>query len=101
MTAEYICHWKSGKSVATWSGARPCEAKGEGKVSLPELPSTRLFPCLMHICLSYMVYLLSFQKLHPKKNQPWRMALQLGLAPAANQAEANKLAAKLRKTTLV
>lgn len=51
--------------------------------------------------LSYTVYLLSFQKLHPKKNQPWRKALQLGLAPAANQAEANKLAAKLHKTTLV
>lgn len=42
------------------------------------------------------------KKLHPKKNQPWRMALQLGAAPAAaNQAEVDKLAAKLQKTTLV
>lgn len=42
-----------------------------------------------------------FQKLHPKKNQPWRMALQLGQAPAANQADVDKLATKLQKTTLV
>lgn len=41
-----------------------------------------------------------FQKLHPKKNQPWRKALQVKLAAAANQADANKLAAKLRNTAL-
>lgn len=43
---------------------------------------------------------LPFQKLHPKKNQPWRLALRAKQAAAANQAETNKLAAKLRKTTL-
>uniref|UniRef100_UPI0037E7760A general transcription factor IIIA, b n=1 Tax=Semicossyphus pulcher TaxID=241346 RepID=UPI0037E7760A len=40
------------------------------------------------------------KKLHPKKNQPWRVAEQLRLAAAAKQAETNKLAAKLRNTTL-
>ncbi|AWP20655.1 putative transcription factor IIIA isoform 2 [Scophthalmus maximus] len=40
------------------------------------------------------------KKLHPKKNQPWRKALQVKLAAAANQADANKLAAKLRNTAL-
>eukprot|EP00064_Thunnus_orientalis_P008692 superscaffoldBa00001055_g8715 len=40
------------------------------------------------------------KKLHPKKNQPWRIALQVKLAAAANQAETNKLAAKLRNTRL-
>ncbi|XP_059182836.1 general transcription factor IIIA, b [Centropristis striata] len=39
-------------------------------------------------------------KLHPKKNQPWRLALRAKQAAAANQAETNKLAAKLRNTTL-
>lgn len=47
------------------------------------------------------MFLFPFQKLYPKKNQPWRLALQVGLAAAANQAETNKLAAKLRNTTLV
>ncbi|XP_028288452.1 general transcription factor IIIA, b [Parambassis ranga] len=40
------------------------------------------------------------KKLHPKKNQPSRMAQQVKLAAAANQAVTNKLAAKLRNTTL-
>lgn len=42
----------------------------------------------------------SFQKLRPKRNQPWRLALRRKLAAAANQAEASELAAKLRNTTL-
>ncbi|KAE8279879.1 Transcription factor IIIA [Larimichthys crocea] len=40
------------------------------------------------------------KKLRPKKNQPWRLAQRVRLAAAANQAETNKLAAKLQKTTL-
>lgn len=40
------------------------------------------------------------QKLRPKRNQPWRLALRRKLAAAANQAETSKLAAKLRDTTL-
>lgn len=48
-----------------------------------------------------MLHHLSFQKLRPKKNQPWRAALQLGLAPAASQTDIDKLATKLQKTTLV
>ena len=38
-----------------------------------------------------------FQKLHPKKNLPWRLALQVKLAAAANQAETHKLAAETHK----
>lgn len=48
-----------------------------------------------------MDILFSLQKLIPKKNQPWRRALQVRLAAAANQADTNKLAEKLRKTNLV
>ncbi|KAM8731245.1 general transcription factor IIIA, b [Acanthopagrus schlegelii] len=40
------------------------------------------------------------KKLCPKKNLPWRKALQARLAAEANQSETNKLAARLRKTTL-
>ncbi|XP_030612605.1 general transcription factor IIIA, b isoform X2 [Archocentrus centrarchus] len=42
----------------------------------------------------------AMKKLHPKKNWPRWMAQQVGLAAAANQAEADKLAAKLHNTTL-
>ncbi|XP_053198846.1 general transcription factor IIIA, b [Scomber japonicus] len=37
------------------------------------------------------------KKLHPKKNLPWRLALQVKLAAAANQAETHKLAAETHK----
>ncbi|XP_030254312.1 general transcription factor IIIA, b [Sparus aurata] len=40
------------------------------------------------------------KKLRPKKNLPWRKALQVSLAAEANRSETNKLAAKLRNTTL-
>ncbi|XP_034561993.1 general transcription factor IIIA, b [Notolabrus celidotus] len=40
------------------------------------------------------------KKLHPKKNQPWRVAEQLRLAAAAKQAETKKLTARLRNTSL-
>ncbi|XP_068160400.1 general transcription factor IIIA, b [Antennarius striatus] len=39
-------------------------------------------------------------KLHPKKNQPWRRALQVRLAAAASPLETIKLAADLQNTTL-
>lgn len=51
-------------------------------------------------CLYYRSIFVLSQKLHPKKNQPWRQALRLRVATAASQAEANQLAAKLRNTTL-
>ncbi|XP_075936307.1 general transcription factor IIIA, b isoform X1 [Anarhichas minor] len=40
------------------------------------------------------------KKLHPKKNQPWRLALQVSVAAAAERAETNELAEELRNTTL-
>ncbi|KAM6908182.1 general transcription factor IIIA, b [Lycodopsis pacificus] len=40
------------------------------------------------------------KKLHPKKNQPWRLALQVSVAAAAKRAETDELAEELRKTTL-
>ncbi|XP_041670376.1 general transcription factor IIIA, b [Cheilinus undulatus] len=40
------------------------------------------------------------KKLRPKKNQPWRVAERLMLAAAAKKAETDRLAAKLRRTTL-
>lgn len=49
----------------------------------------------------FLFLLFSLQKLIPKKNQPWRRALQVRLAAAANQADADKLAEKLDKTHLV
>lgn len=54
-------------------------------------------PLCPWICYS-IGSLLLFQKLHPKKNLP--MAQRAGPAAAANQAEANELAAKLHSTTL-
>lgn len=56
--------------------------------------------CFSPSMLSVLQISILSQKLHPKKNQPWRQALRLRLATAAGQAEANKLAAKLRNTTL-
>lgn len=50
--------------------------------------------------LSWFFFGFPSQKLRPKRNQPWRLALRRKRAAAANQAEAGKLAAKLRDTTL-
>lgn len=62
-------------------------------VHLQEIASTLFFNVLIF-------FLCSFQKLRPKRNQPWRLVQQRKLAAAANQAETSELAAKLRDTTL-
>lgn len=54
---------------------------------------------LQEIGSTLFFFLCSFQKLRPKRNQPWRLQ-QRKLAAAANQAETSELAAKLRDTTL-
>lgn len=78
--------------MATRRGARPGQAEDQGEASSSPPPSLRLSLC------SLTLRLLPLQKLHPKKNQPWRLALR---GSAANQAEADQLAAKLQETTLV
>lgn len=77
--------------METRGGARPCEEESEGEVLLGTF-KRKLLPPYLFLC--------SFQKLCPKRNQPWRLALQRKLAAAANQAETSKLAAELRSTTL-
>lgn len=52
------------------------------------------------LLLCAILFLLPFQKLHPKKHQPRRQAQQVRVAAAADQADTNKIAAQLRNTTL-
>lgn len=86
--------------MATWSGARPNKEKDEGKASLPNpFSSSSLVFCMLLFPSSHMLHHFSFQKLHPKKNQPWRAALQR--EPPANRTDVDKLARKLQNTTLV
>lgn len=74
-----------------------------GVVHDPAKKKVKVKFCLVHLkgnCFHLYLFLCFFQKLCPKRNQPWRLALQRKLAAAANQAETSKLAAELRSTTL-
>lgn len=84
-------------------------AKKKVKVTCQDVKIVCLYQSISYLSISfscvdrciYIFFLFSLQKLIPKKNQPWRRALQVRLAAAANQADTNKLAEKLQKTTLV
>lgn len=79
-------------------GARPCKEQSEGNVLVGAFGGHFFH----RLCFFFFFFppVCSSQKLRPKRNQPWRLALQRKLAAAANQAEASELAEKLRGTTL-
>ena len=85
----------SGEPVATWSGAWPSKDEAEGKVSL-----STLFSENVNWRAWLVVFILSFQKRHPKKNRSWQKAPEVTMASAASKEETNQLAAKLLGTTL-
>lgn len=80
--------------METRGGARPCKEESEGSVLAGTLGESPHLMCVVFF------FCAPSQKLRPKRNQPWRLALRRKLAAAANQAETSKLAAKLRDTTL-